>query len=145
MQRYHSATVRSLVFTGVVLLITAIPLRETSAQSRESAMSRIEKAIGAGDATALAATMSQRVAVAVFGASREYSKSQAEHVLRKFFAEYPPSRFSVLKHSETEQGAFVAGRYRSARLDGEVDLYLRLRDRDGTWELREIIIQTEPR
>jgi hypothetical protein len=145
MRRIPSATVRSLVLSGALLLIAAIPLRGTSAQSRESAMERIEKAIGAGEATALAATMSQRVSVAVFGASREYSQSQAEHVLRKFFAEYPPSGFSVLKHSETEQGAFVAGRYRSARLEGEIDLYLRLRDRDGNWELREIIIQTEPR
>jgi len=145
MQQYLSRTKRFAVFAAVILAFSGAHLQGVAAQSRESAMERIEKAIASGDAKALAGTMSQRVAVAVFGSSREYSQSQAEHVVKKFFADYPPSGYAIMKVSDSEQGAFVAGRYRSVRLEGAADLYLRLRDRDGKWELREIIVQTAPR
>lgn len=133
---------RYAAFVVVVLLLVSILPAAASAQSRAAVVERIEKAIASGDAKALAGTVSQRVAIAVFGASRDYSQGQAEHVLRKFFADYPPSAFSITKRSESEQGAFVAGRYRSERLEGAADVYLRLRDRDGNWEVREIIVQT---
>ena len=134
-----------LVTAIVAVVIFGLSVPPASAQSRPAEMEKIEKAFGEGDVKALLNTMSSRVAIAVFGASREYSRTQAEYVLKEFFDEYPPARFTVSRFSETDQGAFVAGRYKSPRGGGDIDVYLRLRDQRGRWELREIIIRTEPR
>ena len=136
----------ALLATAIhVVLLFGPAASPASAQSRPAEMDRIEKAFGEGDVKALLNTMSSRVAIAVFGASREYSRTQAEYVLKEFFDEYPPVRFAVSRFSETDQGAFVAGRYKSRRGGNDIDVYLRLRDQRGKWELREIIIRTEPR
>ncbi len=135
-------------YTGILLAIAlccAVGPSRADAQDREATTRALEKAMRSADVKALIGRMSDRVGVAVFGASREYSKTQAEYVLRDFFSEYPPESFRVNQSSETDQGAFLAGVYASTRYDKDIDVYMRLRERGGRWELREVIIRTEPR
>lgn len=129
----------------LLILVGLVAAPGAGAQDRDETTARLERAMAKGDVKAIIAATPTRVAIAVFGASREYSRPQAEFVLRDFFSEYPPAGFTVSESSTTEQGAFIAGRYRSTRGGRDIDVYMRLRDRRGKWELREIIIRTEPR
>jgi len=136
--------IRSVV-TIVALVATTLGVPGADCQSRVEVTRRVEQALSEGNVNALLGTVSPRVAIAVSGESREYSRTQAEYVLKSFFAKHPPAGFSVRTLSETEQGAFLAGKYRVSGVAREIDVYLRLRDRRGAWELRELIIRTDPR
>lgn len=141
--RSSRATLTTLVLVAVCLV--AAWGNEARGQDTPPSTRQIEEAMATGNVKGLINAMSARVAIAVFGASREYSRTQAEYVLKDFFSEYPPAGFDSSQFSSTASGAFLAGRYHSTRRGRVIDVYFRLRDRAGKWEVREIIIRTEPR
>lgn len=98
-------------------------------------------AFGEGDVRALLTRTSERLEIAVFGASRLYSRSQARYVLEAFFRDYAPDRFDLRDVARAGGGAFAEGDYWYARGASPLRVYLRLRREGGSWELREILIE----
>ncbi len=82
----------------------------------------------------------RRLDVTLFGMSELFSRSQANYVLRDFFAEYRPEQFDMTEMSGSLGNWFAAGRYRYARGEAPLAVYFRLRFGEGKWELRELRI-----
>lgn len=102
---------------------------------------RVVRAFERGDALVLlGGDATSHLEVGLMGENRLYSRSQAAYVLQKFFKTHPPARFELQDTSRVGGNRFVAGRYFS-RSDAEpLRVYVRFREREGQWELREIHI-----
>jgi hypothetical protein len=128
---------RFLVALGLGLsCLTAGPAAaqtdSTDADPAAGAVARVERAFGNGDAEVLLAPASDRVEVSLLGTRTFYSRSQAFYVLRDFFAQYEPRRFEVRDVSKTGASTFITGRYRHARADDPLPVYVRLQQNAGT-------------
>lgn len=129
---FHSPC-RFLVALGVGLsCLAAGPVRaQTDTTDAGPAVDRVEQAFGDGDAEVLLAPASDRVEVSLLGTRTFYSRSQAFYVLRDFFAQYEPRRFEVQDVSKSGVSTFITGRYRHARADEPLRVYVRLEQNTG--------------
>ncbi|GIV62170.1 DUF4783 domain-containing protein [Rhodocaloribacter litoris] len=105
------------------------------------AIQAIEEAFSRGDVETLLHRAAPQVEIAVFEPSRLYSRGQARYVLRTFFRAYPPRRFVLRDYFETHSGWFAEGDFWHVRGEEPLRIYLRLRQRAGRWELREILVE----
>lgn len=92
------------------------------------------------DAATLAQQSAPTVEIALFGESKRYSRSHATLLMRSFFAEWPPESFELVDFTKTSTGWFMEGRYATTRGD-DLRFYVRLRLTDGTWLIRELLIE----
>jgi len=119
--------------------------RSTSAQDRDPDLQQVTSAIVRGDERALIAMMSERIELALLGASRQYSKSQATLVLRQFFREHPPRAFRIVDSTRSESGVFLEGVLHTRNSDQTYRIYLRLNHAGGAWTLRELLVERAER
>jgi hypothetical protein len=130
----------TILSISVLVLALAAGTQPASAQPAD-VVNSIEEALNSGNVSKLLSHGSDRIAVAVFGAAREYSQAQAEYVLKDFFKTHRVKSFSFDESSDTDRGKFVQGRLRYAGSDKALQVFVRLRMKRGEWELREIIIR----
>jgi hypothetical protein len=75
---------------------------------------QVKESIKAGSAKELSKYFYQTVDVTIEGKVENYSKTQAEFVLRDFFKAHPPSEFNVIHQGSSKGGQpFAIGEYRS--------------------------------
>ena len=125
----------------IALLVPAsLAHAQPATDSLQAVVEDIRAAIDRGDVETLVGYVGERMEVGLFGAARLYSHGQAEHVLERFFREYPPGRLVLGEAVETSLAWFAAGQY--YRSDGRSPLrvYLRLRRVSGGWLLREMVV-----
>ncbi len=133
---------------GIMLLAAAalVPGRHAAAQKAVSGVVlQLEDALARGDVEALLDHASERIGITVFDANRYYSRRQARYVLRTFFEEHPPRRFSLRNYYKTRSGWFAEGDFWYERGERPLRVYLRLRWWRDRWELRELLIEKQPR
>lgn len=81
------------------------------AQNNE-VVDQVKEAIKAGSAKELSKHLSQTIDVTIDGKLQNYSKAQAEFVLRDFFKAHPPSDFSIIHQGSSKGGQpFAIGKY----------------------------------
>lgn len=74
----------------------------------------VKEAIKTGSAKELSKYLNQTVDVTIEGKVENYSKAQAEFVLRDFFKAHPPSEFNVIHQGSSKGGQpFAIGKYKS--------------------------------
>jgi hypothetical protein len=89
-----------------VLMFALVMVVSVKAQS----FNNIIGAVQSGNAGALAATFQGNVEITIKDAQQSYSKSQAEMVLRNFFASHPVKSFAVNHQGTSPEGAqFIIG------------------------------------
>lgn len=115
------------------------------AQERIPEMDVIQTGLSDGDAILLMSVASDRLELALLGASQQYSKSQATLVLKKFFEENRPRSFVVVDSIRAEGGIFLEGRIRLKESNRVLRAYLRVNRTGGAWKLRELLIERADR
>lgn len=97
---------RKLIMKVSVVMIALLIGVSVKAQSFDN----IINAVKGGNAAALAATFQGNVEITIKDAQASYSKSQAEMVLRNFFASHPVKGFAVNHQGTSPEGAkFIIG------------------------------------
>jgi len=75
---------------------------------------QVKETIKTGSAKELSKYLNQTVDVTIEGKLKNYSKAQAEFVLRDFFKAHPPSEFNVIHQGSSKGGQpFAIGQYKS--------------------------------
>lgn len=109
----------------ITLFLVIFSLGRLLAQQGEIIMQAAE-AIKAGSARELARFFSASVDITLESKPGNYSKAQAELVLRDFFRAHPPDEFSVIHRGQSKGGQpFVIGQYKSAAVTYRVWLKIR--------------------
>lgn len=107
---YLSAMRRKKFFFGL-MLAAVIAINPALAQNNE-VVNQIKEAIKAGSAKELSKHLNQTVDVTIEGKVQNYSKAQAEFVLRDFFKAHPPSDFNIIHQGSSKGGQpFAIGEY----------------------------------
>jgi hypothetical protein len=107
-------TFKPLAFTAILCFLMTIA---ASAQSFDNIVNGFKN----GDASAIAKNFEGNVEITIKTGSTSYSKSQAEMVLKSFFAAHKPKTFAVAHEGTSPQGSkyFIgnlttaAGNYRT--------------------------------
>jgi hypothetical protein len=81
------------------------------AQNNE-VVDQVKDAIKAGSSKELSRFLNQTIDVTIDGKLQNYSKAQAEFVLRDFFKAHPPSDFNIIHQGSSKGGQpFAIGEY----------------------------------
>ena len=116
-------------------------VRSVEAQTGDIVLSQVKSAILSADAAGLADQTLYSVEIGLFGVGRYYSKGQATLLLKSFFSDFPPEDFSVTGSTRTPGAWFVEGKYLSKSAEKPIRIYIRLRVSDGTWKVREFLVE----
>ncbi len=109
---YLSAMRRKRFFLGL-MFVSAIAVNPAIAQNSE-VVTQVKEAIKAGSAKELSKYLNQTVDVTIEGKLQNYSKAQAEFVLRDFFKANPPADFNIIHQGSSKGGQpFAIGQYKS--------------------------------
>jgi hypothetical protein len=110
------------------------------AQTERGTMEVVEQALSQGDTNSLTTIASARIELTIFGSAAMYSRGQAMYVLSDFFRQHPPTNVSFSDPSRSGANWFVMGEYLYEGGEQPLRVFVRLRARDGKWELRELRI-----
>ena len=127
------------IFT--IVLFGWLGVLSVQGQSSDQVLSQLKASIMAADAVGLAQQTMNSVEIAQFGEGRYYSRGQATLLLKGFFKDYPPKNFSVVGSTKTPGAWFIEGVYSSKNKDEVLRIYIRLRVSEGTWKVREFLIE----
>ena len=97
-------------FGGLVLLFWVSSFYEANAQN--DVINNVRTAIKAGSSKELVKSFNNMVELNFEGAKSNYSKSQAELVMKEFFKKYPPQDFQYIHKGSSKEGlTYVIGKY----------------------------------
>lgn len=98
----------------VWLVYVAGLLLSADSFSQAEVIDQVKEAVKAGSAKELAKYFSQTIDVTIEDKVENYSKAQAEFVLRDFFKAHPPNEFSIIHQGSSKGGQpFAIGQYKS--------------------------------
>jgi len=103
----------------------------------------LEDAFGRSDADAVLGYAGGRIDLAIEGGARQYSRAQAKYVLRSFLESNPVHSFALVVNTSNQKGRFLEGTMRAGKAN--YDVFVWVRNRSGSWEVREIIFQKRKR
>lgn len=97
-------------FLGITLIFSlALNLR---AEAQSEVINNMRAALKAGSSKEFVKNFNTMVELNFEGEKSNYSKSQAELVLKEFFKKYPPSDFQYIHKGASKQGlTYVIGKY----------------------------------
>lgn len=108
----HHTMRRIGVLSGVMLCVLLLA-NTVFAQSNE-VVTQVKEAVKAGSAKELSKYLNQTVDVTIESKLQNYSKAQAEFVLRDFFKAHPPSDFNLIHEGQSKAGQpYAIGQYKS--------------------------------
>jgi len=97
----------------------------------------VKETIKTGSAKELSKYLNQTVDVTIEGKLENYSKAQAEFVLRDFFKAHPPSEFNVIHQGSSKGGQpFAIGQYKSG--GDTYRVWMKIKSVDKTQLIQEI-------
>lgn len=125
---------RYILNNGLTLVIMMLSL-QSFAQSE--VVDDFKEAIKAGNSKECAKYFNESVDVTIEGDLKNYSKTQAEYVLRDFFKANPPSSFTTVHQGSSKGGlAFAIGQYKSK--DKTYRVWMRLKKASDQYLIHEI-------
>ncbi len=103
---------------------------------------KISDAIRSGDASKLAECFAPTIQLSVPGKKGDFSRTQAEIIMRDFFSQYPPSSFSINSEGKTSGTNFYTlGAYTSGSVRFKVYYVVQKGDTDITLHILKFEIQ----
>lgn len=94
-----------------VMFVSVMAVNVGFAQNNE-VVNQIKEAIKAGSAKELSKHLNQAIDVTIDGKLQNYSKAQAEFVIRDFFKAHPPTDFTIMHQGSSKGGQpFAIGEY----------------------------------
>jgi len=99
-----------LRFFGLILIFSSFFTGQIYAQS--DVINNLRAAIRAGSSKELVKNFNTMVELNFEGTRKNYSKSQAELVMKEFFKKYPPEDFQYIHKGSSKEGlTYVIGKY----------------------------------
>jgi len=86
-----------------IMLVTSFLMLTNEVQAQS--FDHIASAIRSGNASALAAVFQGNVEITIKDSGNSYSKSQAEQVLKNFFATHTPKSFAIAHQGTSPEGS----------------------------------------
>ncbi|MFN8298635.1 MAG: DUF4783 domain-containing protein [Chitinophagales bacterium] len=125
---------KSIIAVIAFLLFTSVFVKAEPAQSFDG----ITNAIRSGNASALAANFQGNVEVTIKDASGSYSKTQAEVVLKNFFAQHTPKSFSIAHEGTSPEGSnkYIIGNLSTSA--GNYRVYVYAKITGGSLAIQEV-------
>lgn len=107
------------------------------AYSQAETINDIKEAIKAGSAKEISQYFHQTIDVTLEGDINNYSKTQAEYVLKEFFQKYTPSSFMIVHQGASKAGMpYAIGQYTSG--DNIFRVWIRIKKTDDSFLIHEI-------
>lgn len=98
-------------------------------------------ALKSGNATELAKYFNSNIEIAILDNEDVYSSSQAEQILKKFFAKNKPSDFKVVHEGGKEGAKYVIGSLDTNT--GTYRVYLLLKEKEGKVSIHTLRIEND--
>ena len=102
---------RTGLYLLLFLVITATAVCQPSYDQSE-VINNVRSSIKAGSSKELSNYLGDMISLEIDGVQSNYSKTQAEYVLKDFFKKYPPNDFQYVHQGASEGGLkYAIGRY----------------------------------
>ncbi|MDX1907654.1 MAG: DUF4783 domain-containing protein [Bacteroidia bacterium] len=111
---------------ALLLCITVLTLSQAYAQGPADILDQVSTGLMKGDVSMLSGHFGERVEITLMGSRQVHSHTQADYVMGKFFADYPPTSFYFQHNGETGGTTYAIGEYRSAKGTFEVNVFIRI-------------------
>ena len=126
--------------TGIYLVLFLVAIIFTFSQAtfgQSEVISNVRSAIKAGSSKELSKYLGDMISLEIEGVQSNYSKTQAEYVLKDFFKKYPPNDFQYVHQGASEGGLkYAIGRY--SYDGGSFRVVLRSKNIDGTYKVSSL-------
>ena len=112
---------------GIIIFFLVIAVGLPSAVKAQSeTINNVRAALRAGSSKELVKNFNKSIELNFDGEKSNYSRTQAEFVLRDFFKKYPPSDFQYIHQGASKQGlTYVIGKYTYESGSFRVLLYIK--------------------
>ena len=105
--------------------------------AQSEVINNVRSAIKAGSSKELSKYLSEMVSLKIEGVQSNYSKTQAEYVLKDFFGKYQPSDFQYVHQGASEGGLkYAIGRY--SYEGGSFRVVLRSKNLNGGYKVSSL-------
>ncbi|MDH3710267.1 MAG: DUF4783 domain-containing protein [Cyclobacteriaceae bacterium] len=105
--------------------------------AQSEVINNVRSAIKAGSSKELSKYLSEMVSLKIEGVQSNYSKTQAEYVLKDFFGKYRPSDFQYVHQGASEGGLkYAIGRY--SYEGGSFRVVLRSKNLEGGYKVSSL-------
>ncbi len=116
----------------IVVLILAYPLYSDHAFAQNDVIANVRTAIKTGSSKELSQHFGSVVVLNFDGEKSNYSKSQAEFVLKDFFKKYEPLDVEYIHQGDSKKGfKYIMGKYRSE--NGSFRIYILFKRSENTF------------
>jgi len=96
----------------VLFLVVTASIFYQPAFAQSEVINNVRSSIKAGSSKELSNYLGDMISLEIDGVQSNYSKTQAEYVLRDFFKKYPPNDFQYVHQGASEGGLkYAIGRY----------------------------------
>ncbi len=130
---YNTRTGRYLVL--FLLMVTMVICQLGYGQSE--VINNVRSSIKAGSSKELSNYLGDMISLEIDGVQSNYSKTQAEYVLKDFFKKYPPNDFQYVHQGASEGGLkYAIGRY--SYEGGSFRVVLRSKMVNGTYKVSSL-------
>ena len=102
---------------------------------------KIILSVKAGNASELAEYFYSNIELVILGKEDVYSKTQAEQILRKFFADHRPTSFKIIFEGGKETSRYAIGSLTTST--GDFRVYFLIKDQDGSPLIHQLRIEEE--
>ena len=120
-----------------LVLYTAFLTSFNAFSQTAGVIDNVKETIKTGSAKELSKYLNQTVDVTIEGKLENYSKAQAEFVLRDFFKAHPPNEFNVIHQGSSKGGQpFAIGQYKSG--SDTYRVWMKIKTIDKTQLIQEI-------
>lgn len=123
-------------FLIALLVVWAIALSQP-ASAQSEVINSVRSAIKAGSSKELSRYLGDMVSLEIEGVQSNYSKTQAEFVMRDFFRKYQPTDFQYVHQGASEGGLkYAIGRY--SYEGGSFRVVLRSKNVSGSYKVSSL-------
>ena len=120
-----------------LLLVAATMVFQQSAWGQSEVINNVRSAIKAGSSKELSKYLGDMISLEIEGVQSNYSKTQAEYVLKDFFKKYQPNDFQYVHQGASEGGLkYAIGRY--SYDGGSFRVVLRSKNMNGSYKVSSL-------
>ncbi len=132
---------RTGLYLLLFLVMTATAVYQP-AYGQSEVINNVRSSIKAGSSKALSNYLGDMISLEIDGVQSNYSKTQAEYVLKDFFKKYPPNDFQYVHQGASEGGLkYAIGRY--SYEGGSFRVVLRSKVVDGSYKVSSLDFNKE--
>jgi hypothetical protein len=111
------------------------------AQSAEDVFGKVEAAMRSGDASALSANFNPTIELSIDNKGQDYSKNQAQFVIKEFLQANPVVSFSFSHRGNSGTNYYAVGNYVTAR--GTFDVNVLIKKFGAVYQVHQLRIERE--